>query len=326
MSRSGEFERIARYFAPLTAGFDGAAGLQDDAAVLTVPNGRELVVTTDTIVEKVHYLGPESPSRIAKKLLRVNLSDLAAKGAVPHWYTLNIAVPGSVEDAWFEGLCKGLREDQERYSVTLAGGDTVRSDGAIVLTLTGFGSVAQGAAIRRAGATPGDLVYVTGTIGDAALGLRCARGAFPDLPMRQREALIERYELPDPPVAFGASLGGIASASVDISDGLAADTGHLAGASGVAVAVHAQAVPVSDATADVLAEDPDLMRTVLSGGDDYQILCTVPPAKEAAFRTLAEDNHVMVTRIGRIDAGEGLHLLDQDDAPLSLSELGYVHS
>ncbi|RVU39211.1 thiamine-phosphate kinase [Hwanghaeella grinnelliae] len=326
MTVSGEFERIARFFAPLAKGFDGADGLNDDAAALPVPNDQDLIVSTDTIVEKIHYLGPEKPASIASKLLRVTLSDLASKGAVPVWYTMNLALPAKIDDAWLEGFCDGLARDQERYGVTLAGGDTVKTEGPVVLTLTGYGLAPAGKILRRGGARPGDLIYVTGTIGDGALGLECARGAFPELNWNARYYLVQRYELPDPPVALGAALIGIAHAAMDISDGLVADLAHMADASDLRAMIHAISVPVSDAAAEILSDCPDRLPSVLSGGDDYQILAAVPVAAEDAFLSAARKHSVAATRIGEFKKGSGVSVLDADGAELALAQTGYSHS
>ncbi len=326
MTVSGEFERIARFFAPLAKGFDGADGLTDDAAALPVPNGQDLIVSTDTIVETIHYLGPEKPASIASKLLRVTLSDLASKGAVPRWYTMNLALPAKIDDAWLEGFCDGLAQDQDRYGVVLAGGDTVKTDGPVVLTLTGYGLAPAGGILRRGGAKPGDMICVTGTIGDGALGLECARGAFPELDWNARDHLIRRYEWPDPPVALGPALIGIANAAMDISDGLVADLAHMADASGLRALIRATTVPVSDAAAEILSDSPDRLTTVLSGGDDYQILAAIPPQAEAAVLAAARTHGIAVTKIGEFEAGQGVSVLDADGAELALAQTGYSHS
>lgn len=326
MTVSGEFQRIARFFAPLAAGCDGADGLTDDAASLTVPVGQDLIVSTDTIVEKTHYLGHEKPEAIASKLLRVTLSDLASKGAVPAWYTMNLALPGRIDDAWLEAFCAGLAADQDRYGVALAGGDTVKTDGPVVLTLTGFGLAPAGKVLRRRGAKPGDLLYVTGTIGDGALGLECARGGFPELDWSARNFLIGRYERPEPPVGLGAALIGIVDAAMDVSDGLIGDLMHMAEASGVRAVVQATAVPVSDAAAEILSECPDRLTTVLSGGDDYQILAAVPPEKEEAVRSAAKEAGVAVACIGEFMEGKGVSVQDADGQDIPIAQPGYSHS
>ena len=326
MTVSGEFERIARYFAPLAGDCAAADGLNDDAAALPVPAGCDLVVSTDTIVEKIHYLGLESPDAIACKLLRVTLSDLASKGARPVWYTMNLALPGKIDDEWLAGFCSGLAGDQEKYGVTLVGGDTVKTDGPTVLTLTGYGLVPSGAILRRGGARAGDLLYVTGTMGDGAFGLECARGGFPELNWGMRQSLVQRYERPEPPVAFGPDLIGVANAAMDVSDGLVGDLMHMAETSGLHAVLLSPDVPVSDAVAEILSDSPDRLTTVLTGGDDYQILASVPPEKEAPFQEAAARHGVSATRIGRFENGRGVSVLDADGAELGLTRTGYTHS
>lgn len=322
---SSEFDRISRYFAPLSKSFPGAVDLKDDAALVSVPADRDLVISTDTIVQTIHFLGHETPEKIARKLLRVTLSDLAAKGASPYCYTLNIAAPPSVDDKWLAGFSSGLREDQDRFRISLAGGDTVRNDGHIVLTITGFGLVPQDSIVRRSGARPGDRLYVTGTIGDAALGLRLSKGEFTSLDWPTREFLIGRYEVPEPPVEFGPSLIGVATASIDVSDGLAADAGHIGSASGVGIEIESNAVPVSDAAAQLVASDPELMLSLLTGGDDYQILAAIPKGHERAYERKAADQEIQVTRIGSVVEGQGISILDRDGGKVSLPSLGFQH-
>lgn len=326
MTVSGEFERIARFFAPLAGDCEAADGLTDDAAALPVPAGQDLVVSTDTIVEKIHYLGPESPDAIASKLLRVTLSDIASKGAVPVWYTMNLALPDRIDDEWLERFCKGLAQDQDRYGVTLVGGDTVKTDGPTVLTLTGYGLVPSGAILRRGGAKAGDLIYVTGTIGDGALGLECARGGFPELDWQMRRDLVGRYERPEPPVALAPDLVGVANAAMDVSDGLVGDLMHMAEASGLRAEIQATAVPVSDAVAEILSDSPDRFASVLSGGDDYQILAAIPPDREEVFHAAVAEHGLTAARLGVFSEGSGVAVLDADGEPLTLAETGYHHS
>ena len=266
--KNREFELIARHFAPLSAAEPGAFALTDDAAVLAIEPGRRLVVTTDTMVAGVHFL-PENPAgAVAAKLLRVNLSDLAAMGAKPLAYTLSAALPENMEDGWLERFAQALAADQASFQVTLIGGDTVATPGPLTLTLCALGTVAEGRELRRSGARPGDVVYVSGTIGDAALGLAALRGELPGLAPELRQALGERYLRPQPRVALGQRLSGLAHAAVDISDGLVADLGHICAASGTGATVEAPRIPLSPAGRAVLEADAERMTTVLAGGDD----------------------------------------------------------
>jgi thiamine-monophosphate kinase len=322
----GEFGRIRRYFAPLASGAPGALGLTDDAALIDLPPGERLVVTADAIVEGVHFLPFDPPDRIARKLLRVNLSDLAAMGAVPAWYVLTMAVPARCDDAWVEAFARGLALDQAEFGIHLLGGDSVSTPGPITLSVTAFGRVAAGAEIRRSGARPGDLVFLSGTVGDGALGLLAATGQLSDLMPEERRFLVERYQLPRPRVTLGPALAGLAHAMMDVSDGLAADLGHVAAASGSGAVLESWRVPLSAAAAAALAQAPDLLETVLSGGDDYELLFTAPAEAGAAIMAAALTAGVPVTMIGRVVEGEGVVVLDRDGAALPLARTGFRHA
>ena len=295
MSRSGEFELIRRFLAPLATAA-GAGGLEDDAALIDAPEGRRLVVTTDSMVEGVHFPGDGPPGLIARRLLRTNLSDLAAMAARPEGYLLNLALPGRIDDPWLEGFAAGLAADQEEFGLSLFGGDTVATPGALTLTVTAFGSAI--APIRRSGARPGDRVFVTGPVGDGHFGLKAVRGEL-DAPR-----LAERYWLPAP--RFGAAEG--ASAAADISDGLIADLGHICRASGVGAVIDLEAVPLSP---EVAALGARARLEALTGGDDYELVFT---ARESA-----------AIPVGRIVAGEGVALLDAAGEPVPLARQGYTH-
>jgi thiamine-monophosphate kinase len=323
--KTGEFERIATFFAPLAAGFPGALGLLDDAAVLRPAEGCQFVVTTDTIVAGVHYIGDEPADLVAQKLLRVNLSDVAAMGAHPVAYTLNIALPPEIEDDWLERFTAGLASDQRRYGIALAGGDSVSTPGPVTLTVTAIGEVAAGAELRRSGARPGDVIYVTGTVGDGALGLKVVRGGLAGLSEADKAALIERYRLPQPRVACGPRLVGLAHAAIDVSDGLIADLGHIADTSGVAAVVEAASVPLSKAAAAALALDPALRDAVLGGGDDYELLFTAPPEAAGRIAALAAEIGLPITAIGRIEAGNGVRVLNAAGAEIALRVAGFTH-
>jgi thiamine-monophosphate kinase len=323
--RSDEFVRIARYFAPLTEGFAGAFGLTDDAAVIAPMTGRDIVVTTDTMVAGVHFIGDERPDLIAAKLLRVNLSDLAAMGATPLAYMLNIALPASIDDEWLRAFAEGLAADQAAFGVTLAGGDSVVTPGPPALTITAFGTVEAGGAIRRSGAQVEDIIYVSGTIGDGAIGLKLLHDEVSGLTHDKRDELIGRYRLPRPRIGLGLRLVGLASAAIDISDGLAADLTHVLAASGVGAEIDAASVPLSDAARAVLDHEPDLLATVLTGGDDYELLFTVAPGYAAKIVKIASDLSLPLTPIGRIVADRELHIAAPDGTEMRLPRKGWVH-
>jgi thiamine-monophosphate kinase len=307
-----EFDFIARLLAPLSG--KGALTLKDDAAVLNVPQGRELVITKDAITAGVHFTGDEAPGRIAQKLLRVNLSDLAAMGAKPYGYFLALMLPESADDAWLSSFAAGLKADQKRYGLTLLGGDTTRAKGPLALSLTALGLVPQGKALLRSGAKPGDAIYVSGTVGDGALGLK-AKGGY----------LRARYELPEPRVKLGETLRGIASACIDISDGLVQDLGHICKASGVGAEIHFEQVPLSTPARKLLAKIQQRYETVLAGGDDYELLFTVPSKRERALLKAARAAGTPVTRIGRITKGNQVYVIDEQGKIITLSRLGYTH-
>lgn len=325
LRKTGEFERIDRIFAPLAKGFPGALGLHDDAAVIAVADGCELVVTTDTVVQGVHYVGDEPADLVAQKLLRVNLSDLGSMGARPVAYTLNIALPPETGDEWLETFARGLAADQRTFGLSLAGGDSVATPGPIALTLTAMGEVPEKGALRRSGARAGDTIHVTGTIGDGALGLKAQRGAFGDLAGAHREALIDRYRLPRPRVACGILLRDVATAAIDVSDGLVADLRHVTEASGVAAVVEAAAVPLSNAAAAALECDPGVRDSILAGGDDYELLFTAPPEAASRLADIAAEIDVPITPIGRVEPGRHVRVLDAAGADIELAAGGYTH-
>ncbi len=307
-----EFARIAKFFAPLAG--EAGLGLKDDAAVLTPPPGRQLVLTVDQMLEGVHFLPGDDPALIARKLLRRNLSDLAAMGATPLGYLLTTALPASLPEAWLAGFAKGLETDQRLFAVTLLGGDFSSSRTDIALTATFIGHVAPGQALPRNGARAGDKIFVTGTIGDAVLGLEARRGKLTD----QTGFLTRRSLLPDPRV--GLPLAGIVSAAIDVSDGLVQDLSHICRGSGLAAILHAGAVPVSP---EALALGPGYLELRLTGGDDYELLLAVPPEKADALRTACGD--VPVTEIGVFQPGEGVQVLSGSGAPLTLASSGWKH-
>jgi thiamine-monophosphate kinase len=318
-----EFARIARFFAPLAG--EGALGLKDDAALIDGPDGTHYVLTADAIVEGVHFLPDDPSNQIARKLLRVNLSDLAAKGAIPVGYLLTTALPKERDENWLAGFAAGLAEDQARFGIVLLGGDSVSTAGPVSLSLTAIGRVPAGRAILRRGARAGDRVYVSGTLGDAALGLRVLKGEIGRLPLAHMNALTERYRLPEPRLALGQALIGTASAAIDISDGLVADLGHLCAASGVGATIERAQLPLSPAAQAAIAQEPDAINAALGGGDDYELLFTVPETVPASLASLAEEFGVPITPIGRIEAGVGVTVCDETGRPIEVKVAGYRH-
>ena len=310
-----EFSLIARHFRPLAG--PGALDLLDDAAVFAPPPGKDLVVAADAMVAGVHFLPDDPPGLVGKKLLRVNLSDIAAMGATPLGYLVTVSAPKGTPDAWFAAFATGLREDQDRFGVCLLGGDTTSTPGPLTLSLTILGAVEEGRAIRRTGARAGHSIWVTGTIGDAALGLAALHGKLAD----PTGHLATRYRLPEP--RLGLRLIGIAAACIDVSDGLVQDLGHLCRAGSVGAEVEAVAVPLSE---DARAAGPEWLASCLTGGDDYELLLAMPSEGEPALRAGGEKAGVPVTRIGRFVAGAPeVVVRGAEGVPLQFASGGWSH-
>lgn len=325
---SGEDRLIARHFKPL-ARSPGAFGLVDDAAVLRHPRGHELVVTVDAVVAGVHFLPDDPPDVVARKALRVNLSDLAAKGAAPAGFLLVLALPKSIGDNWLKIFARALGNDSTRFGCPLLGGDTVYTPGPLTVSISAFGAVPIDTMVRRAGARPSDHVVVTGTIGDAALGLKLKTDPFVvrrwRLGPKARRDLIQRYLVPEPRNALAEAVREHASAAMDVSDGLAGDLNKLCRASGVAAEIEAGLVPLSEATQAVVAADPKALATALTGGDDYEILATIASDRIAAFEAAARTARVPVTRIGRIIKGRGARVLGSNGQRLAFAHASFSH-
>lgn len=325
---TGEFARIDRWFRPLAAGFPGAFGLTDDAAVFAPGPGRELVVTMDAMVAGIHFLPDDPPGDIAAKLLRVNLSDLAAMAADPLAYTLVTALPRAIDDAWLAAFTAGLGADQNRFGIHLAGGDSVMTPGPTTLAVTAFGQVEAGRALRRSGAKPGDALFVTGTIGDAALGLDIVMGRLAPADPDARTYLIDRLRRPTPRLEALALLRQFATAGIDISDGLVADVGHVAETSGCAITIRAAAVPLSPAAARTLgAGAAEGLARLLTGGDDYEIAFTAPPAHRDGIARAAAAAGLAIAEIGTVEPGPAgqVSVIGHEGKPLAFDAAGWTH-
>ena len=326
-SESAEDRLIARYFRPLATA-PGALGLIDDAAALTPPPGCDLVLTTDGVIAGVHFFPDDPPGDIARKALRMNLSDLAAKGARPLGFLLSLALAAGADEAWLGAFAAGLGDDAARYGCPLFGGDTDHTPGPMSVSITAFGAVPQGKMVRRSTARPGDCVIVTGTIGDSALGLKLRRDRGLAARWRLSEAatthLEQRYLLPQPRNPLAAAVLQYASAAIDVSDGLAGDLAKLCAASSVAADIDVARVPLSDAARAALVADPALLETVLTGGDDYEIALTLAPDKLAHFQEAARAAGLAVTEIGRVQAGDGARFVHQGKA-LAFARASYSH-
>ncbi len=331
-SRPGEFDLIASYFRPLAKKEGGALGLTDDAAVLDVRDGQKLVVTMDTLVSGVHFLEFTPPHFIAARALRVNLSDLASMGAEPAYYTLSLSLPtfgnvGYGED-WLDRFSQALAVEQDLYDVTLVGGDTVSTPGPLSVTITAFGWVPAGQEMRRSGANVGDIVYVSGTVGDASLGLAVVQGGLADLEPSFLEIVTERHHRPQPRLDLGRKLFNLADAAIDISDGLIQDLGHICKASNVSAELRATDVPLSIPGKKIVEDEPDMIKTVLSGGDDYELLFTVPPEWQESVASLANELGLPLTPIGDIVApkdGSTVTVFDGTGKEMTMPSSGYRH-
>jgi thiamine-monophosphate kinase len=324
---SGEDRLIARYFRPL-ARHPGALGLADDAALLTPPPGCDLVLTTDGIIAGVHVF-PDAPAdAVARRALRVNLSDLAAKGAKPAGFLLAVALPPGTSEDWIAAFARGFDVDAEHFGCPLLGGDTDHTPGPLSVSITAFGTLPSGTMVRRSGAGAGDALFVTGTVGDAALGLtlRQTPKAGDSLTSAQRDHLLMRYLMPEPRNTLAETLRTHASAALDVSDGLVGDLAKLCRASGVSTQIDVSRIPLSDAARALLTADPALLERALTGGDDYEILAAVPAGKSESFRAGARAAEVDVTEIGRLEAGKTApRFIGPDRRPLAFERPSYSH-
>lgn len=329
--RPGEDDLIATFFRPLATD-PGALSLVDDCAELTPPPGHDLVLKTDAVASGIHFF-PEDPwNEVAKKALRVNLSDLAAKGARPLGYLLSLALPADWRADDLAAFARGLAEDQAEFGLSLLGGDTIRSPAGLVVSITVFGAVPTGRMVRRAAARPGDLLYASGTLGDAALGLdlRLDPAAFAVLDDADRAHLADRYALPRPRLALAPTILAHATAAMDLSDGLALDLARMGKGSGTAAEIDLAALPLSPAARAALAADSTRLGRIVAGGDDYEILAAVSPAAAPAFEAAATLVGVPVTSIGRVVSGEdegrgGVRFLDSQGAEVAIAGRGFRH-
>jgi len=330
MSRRGEFDLIETLFAPLARRCPAALGLKDDAAVLPpFEGGQNTIVSADMLVCGVHFRPEDPPDRIARKALRVNISDMAAMGAQPVGVLLTLALSQSEDDAWIDGFAAGLDADLSAFGVGLLGGDTVSTPGPVTVSVTILGQAPPGAYLSRGGGRAGDDLWVSGTIGDSALGLRVLNGALTPVDPVYARALVERYQVPEPRVSLGVALRGVATAALDVSDGLIGDLGHLCAASGTGAVVEVARVPLSEAARACLEADSAILETILGGGDDYELLFAAPPERAAEVEAAALRAGVPVARIGclrpEIGISPRISILDAAGQPVTLRNAGWRH-
>ena len=313
-----EFDLIAKHFTRATPG--AVLGVGDDCALLAPTPGMQLAVSSDMLLEGRHFSPQDSPAGIGHKSLAVNLSDLAAMGAAPRWATLSIALPEE-NDVWLTAFARGFFRMADMFGIELVGGDTTR--GALTISITVMGEVPPGQALRRDGAQAGDDVWVSGTIGSAAMALAYRQGR---LFMEQIDAakVLPALYLPTPRVQLGIALRGIATGAIDISDGLLGDLGHILERSHVGATLEFAALPTLPAVQAYLHESV-ARDCVLAGGDDYELCFTAPAGKRDAVEAAAQSAGVMVTRIGRLTAESGLTVIGVDGEPLPFDHTGYDH-
>jgi len=325
-ARPSEFDLIRQFFAPLSVGAPGAFNLTDDAAVLSLGPSEELVVTTDTLVARRHFLGTEDTADIARKALRVNLSDLASMGAKPIGYTLALALPDDWTTEWLAAFADGLGRDQREFGIHLLGGDTVSSDAGLHISVTAMGATPAGQSLRRGGARIGDTIWVSGTVGDAALGLLILRDdSLGEISDEARRFLAGRFLLPTPRCTLGPALRGLATAAIDISDGIVADLGHICEVSAVGADLKADAIPRSEAYTAVITQQPSLLQKAFSAGDDYEILFTAPPENDSKVKELSQKIGLPLTPAGTITDGDSVIVTDATGQPMDLAATGYQH-
>jgi len=330
LARLSEDEVIATFFAPL-AGV-GAFGLQDDAAVLALARGEELVVTKDMLTAGVHFFASDPPHAVARKALRVNLSDLAAKAAKPCGFLLGLALPEGWTNEWLADFARGLSEDAAAFDCPLLGGDIVKTGGPLLLSISAFGTVPAGKIIRRGQVAAGDMIFVSGTIGDAALGLRCRRAGALDadwincLATAETDFLTSRYLLPQPRLDLREALRAHAHAGMDISDGFAGDLTKFLQLTGMTAEISSNVIPLSEAASRVLDKGPALIETILTGGDDYELLCAVPPSEVPAFEASAAIARIPVHAVGVAKLGAAAPIFkDKAGRILTFAEPSFRH-
>ncbi len=323
-----ETDLIQTYLAPLAAGAPGAFGLMDDAALISPEPGTDVVITTDPVRAGVHFFATDRADDIAWKALAVNVSDLAAKGARPLAYTMALAFPEAPERAWMQRFADGLKAAQSEFGCQLIGGDTDQSSGTLSIAITAFGSVPHGRMVQRTTAKAGDHLFVTGTLGDAALGLALHRDAAllsREVTSGDRAFLSGRYLRPNPRLALRPLLHSAASASLDISDGLLKDLGRMAAAARAGVKIRFEVLPLSPSARHMIEAEPSFAEQIVAGGDDYEILFAVPPERLELLRSGAPAVPIQITEIGRLERGGGVTLLAASGQAMHFGSSGYDH-
>jgi thiamine-monophosphate kinase len=323
-ARPSEDELIARFFAPLAG--PAGLGLADDAALVEPPPGDDLVLTTDALVAGVHFFPDDPPDAIARKALRVNLSDLAAKGARPLGFLLSLALPKDWREDWLKAFADGLGADAAAYHCPLAGGDTVATPGPLTLSVTAYGAVPAGRMAKRSGVRPGDRLYVTGTVGDAAIGLKIRQARGPGITRVEQDFLLDRYLIPQPRVGLAKAMATLAHAGMDVSDGFVGDLTKMLAVSGVSARVPIYRLPLSRPARGAIAANPDLFTVAATGGDDYEILAAIAPVSAPAFEAEAAAAGVPVTFMGKaVEGYDAPRFVGPDGGTVAFPRGSYSH-
>lgn len=310
-----EFGLISKYFKPLAADFPGALGLTDDAALIAHKPGNQIVVTADALVAGIHFFPGDPADLIIKKAIRTNLSDLAAMGAEPVAILSCLCLPKETSVEWMELFAKGIKSDLAEFGIALIGGDLVATDGPLTIAITAFGEIKEKSAILRSNARSGDIIWVSGTLGDSAFGLLAIEGESEGIDEEDRNFLMDRYHLPQPRTILGNALVGIAHAMMDISDGLIGDVAHICNASGLGAEIDAGLLPLSKAARQaVKAGWGKGVETVLTGGDDYELLFTAPLSSSANIYDLGIKIGLRLTQVGRMGDNKGVRILQNGES------------
>ncbi|WP_020593313.1 thiamine-phosphate kinase [Kiloniella laminariae] len=323
-----EFDLIKSYFAPLASGYDEAFGLLNDAALISENPQASTVVTMDTLIAGVHFLMSDPAGDIARKCLRVNLSDLAAMGATAFGYSLSMAYNSQIETGWVREFTAALGEDQKRFSCHLIGGDTVVTPGSLTITITCFGSVARHQCLQRNTALVGEDVWVSGDLGDSAAGLKLLTKVLTAPEPEKAAHLIRRYRVPEPRCNLGIELlqRAYSRTAMDVSDGLLADLGHIAHASNVAVELYEDKIPLSAAFVEVMSGCPDQgLELAVTGGDDYELVFTSDPSQEQNIRELSAKLSLKLSKIGKVISGQGVQLICRNGEIFLPAKGGWTH-
>jgi thiamine-monophosphate kinase len=327
--KMNEFDRIKKYFKPLASLERGSLNLSDDAALLPVQDFSKLIISTDALVQGIHFIGDESADLIGQKCLRANLSDMAAMGATPWAYTLSLilgSTPKNSPESWLKSFVVGLAKDQDTYDVRLVGGDSVVGFGPTMISITILGKTNKNGVLRRDAAGNNDDIYVSGTVGDSAVGLQIIKGSIKCLDNIDQGYLIDRYRLPQPRVELGVALVGVASAAMDISDGLVQDIGHICSESGLAARINWPSIPLSKSIKLLVDNQKVPISLVMNGGDDYELLFTAPIKLRGSIEKISRDTKTLITRIGRMAAGSNVLVLDNDERPIASMGTGFRHA